>query len=290
MRLIHCVVLNSFLLTLYNVQVNGYGCVEQLNSCSCKTTVIGWTLDLSPLDYKRTGRALSTNSHSSPTTTFVFNPCSGFRCGTSNDSSVCAKDNRTGSLLVETPIGVQTTARFSRHSSPNTIMLEFPSQQRVQTNHSSKHESDIMTLVEVTCDRTVNTSTFTLLSETRLRAKFEYRFLLRTPLACTESPMDWVLFGLIMLATWVFVWLVVIVGIIGKMICLKCKRDKNGVELAPRIRLANLVGVGPDGENGDDIREPVIALDVNSPPSYKAATRSNGCEKHTSSACIAPPS
>ena len=101
--------------------------------------------------------------------------------------------------------------------------------------------------------------------------------------------MDWVLFGLIMLATWVFVWLVVIVGIIGKMICLKFERDKNGVELAPRILLANLVRVGQDGENEDDAREPVLALDVNSPPSYKAATRSNGLAKHTSSARIAPP-
>ena len=53
MRLIQCVTLSSVLLTLYNVQVNGYGCVKQLNSCSCKTTVIGWTLDLPPLDYKK---------------------------------------------------------------------------------------------------------------------------------------------------------------------------------------------------------------------------------------------
>lgn len=262
-----------FLFLMYVVEIKSYGCIKQLTSCSCETTVIGWTLDLSSLDSKHTGIALQTISPISHTT-YVFNPCSSFQCSMSSDSSLCAKNNRAGYPIAVRSIGERSSARFSRHESPKTIVLEYPrGQLQDARSQSLDRRPEVMTLVELVCDRSLNGSAFTLISEPNLQSTQEYRFRLYTPLACAESRADWLLIGAILLATWVFVWFVVILGVIGKMVCLKVDQKKHGVELALRVRLANIGKVGPDACDNDDARAQAIALDSNSPSKYEAATR-----------------
>ena len=155
------------------IRCESFNCVSQLNTCSCKTDVNGWVLDLKPLDSQSPdmGKFFVHSLHF-PGTQYHYNPCIPIRCGQVEDTAVCRESELTGSLRV----GQQRPAYFVGTRDSRTVLLVYPF-----INHNLTGNST----VELYCNASEKVGTLLLLNESLTEAfPSRYYFRLVTKHAC----------------------------------------------------------------------------------------------------------